>query len=132
MSYCEYAKDLDAIKLREKLNLKIPENVDTAMVWYNVALSAPMLHTLCELLEEQIAEYVESKAIDRTTFWDYDYILGQALYSEIVVAYNKPEAEAEDDVDMVVETYTDWDLGGMDNACWLYRYGLNGEPSDEH
>ena len=131
MSYCEYAKDLDATKLREKLNLKIPENVDTAMVWYNVALSAPMLQTLCELLEEKIAEYVEAREIDRDTFWDYDYILGQALYGETVVAYNKPEAEAEDDVDMVVETYSDWDLGGMDNACWLYRYGLNGETNDE-
>ena len=131
MSYCEYAKDLDATKLREKLNLKIPKNVDTAMVWYNVALSAPMLQTLCDLLEEQIEKYVEAREIDRDTFWDYDYILGQALYGETVVAYNKPEAEAEDDVDMVVETYSDWDLGGMDNSCWLYRYGLNGETNDE-
>jgi hypothetical protein len=120
MSYCEYAKDLDAEKLRQKLGVKIPAEVSEAMVWYEIGLSAPMLKALLDLLDDQMQEYVDADMTDSDTFWSLDYIQSQALYADAVVAYSKPDNEDE----LVLQRYENPEVSG---SPWLFEYGQTGE-----
>jgi len=123
MSYCEYAKDLDAEKLRQKLGVEIPQGVDTALSWFDISLSAPMLAVLLELIDDQIQEYIDLEMTDSAHFWELDYIKGQALYSQPVIAYNEPEAEAEDDDNW----HTEYCCLSISDECWLFEYGKTGD-----